>query len=168
MTCFYYFLTKTLSNLIPNWWNWCDFFVKLVLLNFWFFGNWFCEIFLWNLIGEIALKKRPTRPTVSILKKQPFAFFIFLQRFSPEWPISSCSKITAVLLLCTDDDNRSYRNVCNTSFVSFALAVIFIIRLFSTSAFRVSKLTFVGKKVMHRSCVQPTWKSKKVWRFYWE
>jgi len=26
----------------------------------------------------------------------------------------------------TDDDNRSYRNVCNISFVSFALAVIFI------------------------------------------
>jgi len=28
---------------------------------------------------------------------------------------------------CTDDDNRSYRNVCNMSFVSFSLAVIFII-----------------------------------------
>jgi len=27
------------------------------------------------------------------------------------------------LKLCTDDDNRSYRNVCNMSFVSFALAV---------------------------------------------
>jgi len=26
--------------------------------------------------------------------------------------------ITAVLLLCTDDDDRSYRNVCNMSFVS--------------------------------------------------
>jgi len=43
-------------------------------------------------------------------------------------------------LQCTDDDNRSYRNVCNMSFVSFSLAVIFIIRLFSTSAFRVPKL----------------------------
>ena len=31
-------------------------------------------------------------------------------------------------LQCTDDDNRSYRNVCNMSFVSFSLAVIFIIR----------------------------------------
>jgi len=39
----------------------------------------------------------------------------------------TCSKITAVLLLCTDDDNRSYRNVCNMSFVSFALAVIFTV-----------------------------------------
>ena len=29
--------------------------------------------------------------------------------------------------VCTDDDNRSYRNVCNLSFVSFSLAVIFII-----------------------------------------
>ena len=34
-------------------------------------------------------------------------------------------------------NNRSYRNVHNMSFVSFSLAVIFIIRLFSTSAFRV-------------------------------
>ena len=68
---------------------------------------------------------RMLRATTS-LPKQPFAFFIFLQRFSPEWPIRACSKITAVLLLCTDDDNRSYRNVCNMSFVSFAFAVIFI------------------------------------------
>ena len=30
-------------------------------------------------------------------------------------------------LQCTDDDNRSYRNVCNMSFVSFSLAVIFIV-----------------------------------------
>jgi len=33
-------------------------------------------------------------------------------------------KTQKILLLCTDDDNRSYRNVCNMSFVSFALAVI--------------------------------------------
>ena len=32
-------------------------------------------------------------------------------------------------LQCTDDDNRSYRNVFNMSFVSFSLAVIFIIEL---------------------------------------
>ena len=69
-----------------------------------------------------------------------FCVFHFLQRFFPEWPIRTCSKITAVLLLCTDDDNRSYRNVCSMPFLSFALAVIFIIRLFSTSAFRVPKL----------------------------
>jgi len=37
---------------------------------------------------------------------------------------------------CTDDDNRSCRNVCNMSFVLFSLAVIFIIRLFSTFTFR--------------------------------
>ena len=67
-----------------------------------------------------------------------FCVFHFLQRFFPEWPIRTCSKITAVLLLCTDDDNRSYRNVCSMPFLSFALAVIFIIRLFSTSAFRVT------------------------------
>jgi len=48
--------------------------------------------------------------------------------------------IKVLLLLCTADDNRSYRNVCNMSFVSFTLAVIFIIRLFSTSAVRVIKV----------------------------
>ena len=31
-------------------------------------------------------------------------------------------------LQCTDDDNRSYRNVCNMSLISFSLAVIFIVR----------------------------------------
>ena len=40
-------------------------------------------------------------------------------------------------LLCTEDDNSCYRNVCKMSVVSFALAVVLIIRLFSTSAFRV-------------------------------
>ena len=45
-----------------------------------------------------------------------------------------------ILLLCTEDDNSSYRNVCKMSVVSFALAVIFIMRLFSTSVFRVPKL----------------------------
>ena len=39
--------------------------------------------------------------------------------------------------ICTEDDNSCYRNVCKMSVVSFALAVVFIIRLFSTSAFRV-------------------------------
>ena len=32
------------------------------------------------------------------------------------------------LLLCTEDDNSCYRNVCKMSVVSFALAVVFIIR----------------------------------------
>jgi len=49
------------------------------------------------------------------------------------------SSYIAVILLCTEDDNSSYRNVCKMSVVSFALAVIFIIRLFSTSVFRVPK-----------------------------
>ena len=40
----------------------------------------------------------------------------------------TCSNITTVLLLCTEDDNSSYRNVCKMSVVSFALAVIFIRR----------------------------------------
>jgi len=40
-------------------------------------------------------------------------------------------------LQCTDDDNRSYRNVCNMSLILFSLAVIFILRLLSNSAFRV-------------------------------
>jgi len=44
---------------------------------------------------------------------------------------------------CTDDDNRSDRNVCNMPFVSFSLAVSFIIRLFRTSAFRVPNLSSV-------------------------
>jgi len=47
---------------------------------------------------------------------------------------------------CTDDDNRSYRNVCNMSFVSFSLAVIFIIRLFSTSTFHVPNCMLITKK----------------------
>jgi len=32
-------------------------------------------------------------------------------------------------LLCTEDDNSCYRNVCKMSVVSFALAVVFIMRL---------------------------------------
>jgi len=38
---------------------------------------------------------RMLRATTSLLK-QPSAFFVFLQRFSPEWPIRACSMITAV------------------------------------------------------------------------
>ena len=77
------------------------------------------------------------------LPKQPLAFLIFSQRFSHEWSIRSCSMSTEVQLQCTDHDNRSYRNVCNMSFVAFSLAVIFIIRLFSTSAFSVPNIYFV-------------------------
>jgi len=35
---------------------------------------------------------------------------------------------TWACLLCTEDDNSCYRNVCKMSVVSFALAVVFIIR----------------------------------------
>jgi len=34
--------------------------------------------------------------TMTSLPKQPFAFYIFSQRFSPQWPIRTCSMITAV------------------------------------------------------------------------
>jgi len=44
--------------------------------------------------------------------------------------VSHQKTFTAVLLLCTEDDNSSYRNVCKMSVVSFALAVKFIIRQF--------------------------------------
>jgi len=40
-------------------------------------------------------------------------------------------------LQCIDDDTRSYWSVCSMSLNSFSLAVIVIIRLFGTSAFRV-------------------------------
>jgi len=68
----------------------------------------------------------PLRHYWNSLLRFSFFYSAFLLN---EWPIRTCSKITAVLLICTDDDNRSYRNVCNMSFVSFALAVIFIVRL---------------------------------------
>jgi len=38
----------------------------------------------------------------------------------------------------TDDDNRSYRNVCNMSLMSFSLAVIFIIKPEISSKFSVN------------------------------
>jgi len=67
----------------------------------------------------------------------PWCFSFFTALFSwvtnknlPAWSLQ-------FNLLCTDGDNRSYRNACNMSFVSFSLAVIFIVKLFSTSAFRV-------------------------------
>jgi len=53
-------------------------------------------------------------------------------------------------LLCTEDDNSCYRNVCKMSVVSFALAVVFIIRLFSTSAFRVPTMrSIIDKQLKH-------------------
>jgi len=51
-------------------------------------------------------------------------------------------------------NNCCYRNICNMSLISFSLAVIFIIRLFSTSAFQLFFgrdgfwLAFFGGKVV--------------------
>jgi len=46
------------------------------------------------------------------------------------------------ILQCIDNDNRSYQNICNISFVSFSLAVIFIIYRRET----ISELVFlIGK-----------------------
>jgi len=45
-------------------------------------------------------------------------------------------------LLCTEDDNSCYRNVCKMSVVSFALAVVFImVNLYFCSNLRILKLT---------------------------
>jgi len=54
----------------------------------------------------------------------------------PGFPLDNCEDrwydkldtkiyIESMNLQCTDDDNRSYRNVCNMSLISFSLAVIF-------------------------------------------
>jgi len=63
---------------------------------------------------------------------------IVLQRFEIFYG-NSTALVWRRMGQCTDDDNRSYRNVCNMSLITFSLAAIFIIRLFSTSAFRVPK-----------------------------
>ena len=59
--------------------------------------------------------------------------------------IHCCNALIATVnLQCTDDDNRSYRNVCNMSFVSFSLAAIFIIH-------RTPKL-----RNLNRACLNST------------
>ena len=83
------------------------------------------------------------RATTS-LPKQPFAFFIFHSDFLLSVQQEPAAWSLQFNLQCTDDDNRSYRNVCNMPFVSFSLAVIFVISLFSTSAFRVLNIDFVS------------------------
>ena len=56
--------------------------------------------------------------------------------------------ITPVIVISAlQINNRSYRNVCNMLLISFSLAVLFITRLFSTSAFRVPK--FVERFCTH-------------------
>jgi len=44
-------------------------------------------------------------------------------------------------LLCTEDDNSCYRNVCKMSVVSFALAVVFIIKLDTSFVFHNHQLS---------------------------
>jgi len=41
-------------------------------------------------------------------------------------------------LLCTEDDNSCYRNVCKMSVVSFALAVVFIIQIITHHEWHIS------------------------------
>ena len=50
----------------------------------------------------------------------------FLRHICLRWNKSTRYSVQLRCLLCTDDDNRSYRNVCNMSFVSFASAVILV------------------------------------------
>jgi len=65
-------------------------------------------------------------------------------------------------LLCTEDDNSCYRNVCKMSVVSFALAVVFIIR---------HNLSFKGEfwpaitrqQIELESCSNPVMTSGVVW-----
>ena len=65
-----------------------------------------CNMSFYGL-GGAKLNGRPGQPTLQLR----------------HWTQMTC---------CTDDDNnRSYRNVCNMSFVSLSLAVIFIINIVS-------------------------------------
>jgi len=59
---------------------------------------------------------------------------------SNSFQIMTSNSFQLLKKLCTEDDNSSYRNDCKMSVVSFALAVIFIIRLFSTSVFRIPNI----------------------------
>ena len=43
------------------------------------------------------------------------------------WHLANVSITTVIILLCTEDDNSCYQNICKMSVVSFALAVVFII-----------------------------------------
>ena len=52
-------------------------------------------------------------------------------------------------MLCTEDDNSCYRNVCKMLVVSFALAVVFIIKHRSVASLsvqaRIEDLTLLGE-----------------------
>jgi len=62
---------------------------------------------------------RMLRATTS-LPKQPFAFCIFDSVFLLNDQKEPAAWSLQFNLQCTDDDNRSHRNVCNMSFVSFS------------------------------------------------
>ena len=65
----------------------------------------------------------------------PTQFALHLLEIYPSLVLWECVAEYALMCICTDDDNGSYRNV------SFSLAMIFIIiRLFGTSTFRVPVL----------------------------
>jgi len=66
-------------------------------------------------------------------------------------PPTMFEKSNGVVVLLQKQGNSCYRNVCKMSVVSFALAVVFIIRLFSTSAFRVPKLDSRNVKILNRA-----------------
>jgi len=76
------------------------------------------------------------QPKLPMCKK--LVFFVFFRTIKKE-----------INLQCTDGDNRSYQKVCKMSFISFSLAVIFVIRLFSTSFFRVPKQKKVKSKIIN-------------------
>jgi len=64
---------------------------------------------------------------LALAKNEVEISYKFLSYLFNDRKFSSFSQLLpARKLQCTDDDNRSYRNVCNMSFVSFSLAVIFI------------------------------------------
>ena len=77
-------------------------------------------------VSSWVMRLRMLRATTS-LPKQPLAFFIHYSAFllNDQWEPAAWS--LQFNLQCTDDDNRTYRNVCNMSFVSFSLALIFTI-----------------------------------------
>jgi len=54
------------------------------------------------------------------LPKQPFAFFIFDSVFLLNDQKEPAAWSLQFNLQCNDDDNKSHRNVCNMSFVSFS------------------------------------------------
>jgi len=94
---------------------------------------------LYTIHFELAPGRNPAAIYCPVQNKTQVAYDRTLDEVKRMYPLVAPERAlldfesAAINLQCTDDDNRSYRNVCNMSFVSFSLAVIFIIRLFSTS-----------------------------------